>query len=121
MNKEYQEYLKSTDWFIKRKKKLNRNGGTKKRCAICGSQQSLNIHHLNYKNLIDVQQSDLRILCQNCHKITHQLLKFGKIKFKNDNHHSRFAIIKNKVKAYLGISKHNLFNKSDGLPKRLAE
>lgn len=101
----YSDYLKSCDW--KEKRTLKRNN--KKNCAICGSKENLHTHHLNYKNLIDVEQSDLRVLCENCHFLTHKLFKEGKIKFKNNNHNSRFALIKNAVKKHLGISKVNMF------------
>ena len=104
--KTYTEYLKSSDWKQKRDQKIKRKLN---RCAICSSTENIDIHHLNYKNLIDVEQSDLRKLCRRCHYFAHQLLKEGKIVFNGSNHHSRFAIIKNAVKKGLGIYHKNMF------------
>lgn len=104
---QYSDYLKSSDWkhkrFLKRKKKQN--------CAICNSKENLDTHHLNYRNLFGVKQSDLRILCRDCHFLAHKLMKQGKIKFTTDNHHSRFTILKAGVKKAKGLSTTNMFIK----------
>jgi len=107
---EYADYLKSIDWKNKREEKLSRKLGTKKRCAICASEENLNIHHLSYQvDLTKVEQKDLRVLCKRCHSLTHELFKNGKLKFKSKNHHSRFVLTKTAVKKELGISKENMF------------
>jgi hypothetical protein len=102
---QYTEYLKSDDWKQKRAEKSSKTN----RCAICASIENIDTHHLNYKNLTDVEQSDLRKLCRRCHFLAHQLLKDGEIVFKNDNHHSRFGILKGAVKRALGIGNKNMF------------
>lgn len=112
----YKKYLQSLDWKLKRDYKLNHQNKTKKRCAICGEFNNLEIHHLNYKDLISVKQNDLRILCSRCHFITHKLFKEGKIEFKNNNHNSRFIIIKNAVKKELGITNKNMFYLAESEP-----
>jgi hypothetical protein len=101
----YNKYLKSKDWQDKRKLKNSK----KYRCAICGDKKDIDVHHLNYKKLYDVEQTDLRKLCRRCHFLAHRLHKEGIIVFKSANHHSRFAIIKAKVKKELGISNVNMF------------
>lgn len=101
----YTDYLKSNDWKEKRRQKLLK----RKRCAICASTENLDIHHLNYKNLFDVEQTDLRKLCRRCHFLAHDLHKAGKIIFTSTNHHSRFTKIKAAVKRELGISHKNCF------------
>jgi hypothetical protein len=103
----YKEYLKSEDWKQKRKLKKSKNN----RCGICASTENIDIHHLNYKNLYDVEQSDLRRLCRRCHFLAHRLQKEGKLVFTNRSHHSMFGKIKGAVKRELGISKINQFNK----------
>ena len=102
----YAEYLQSEDWKQKRSSKRKK----KNRCAICASTSQLDVHHLNYRNLYDVTGSDLRVLCRRCHFLAHKLLKIGAIKFKSDNHHSRFIIIKAAVKKKLGIGNQNMFS-----------
>lgn len=106
MNKKYQEYLRGPDWKDKRTSKRTK----KKNCAICASKENLDVHHLNYKNLVDVEQNDLRVLCRRCHFLTHKLFNEGKIMFRGTNHNSRFAILKHAVKKELGFSMKNLFN-----------
>jgi 5-methylcytosine-specific restriction endonuclease McrA len=102
---EYGEYLRSEDWLTKRYlKKLKA-----KQCGICGSRKNLDVHHLNYRNLYDVELSDLRVLCRRCHFLAHDLHRAGKIRFTSTNHHSRFALIKTAVKKELGITGQNMF------------
>ena len=110
---EYATYLKSEDWKDKRSLKKKTNS----RCAICSSNKKLDTHHLNYKNLVDVQQSDLRVLCHRCHFLAHDLMKNGKIVFRSTNHHSRFTIIKSAVKKSLGLSNINLFRNCGAIQK----
>jgi len=62
------EYLKSEHWKELREKKLNINPI----CEKCGSDKRVEPHHLNYKNLYDVQLEDLRSLCRKCHKYIHE-------------------------------------------------
>lgn len=102
---EYKQYLLSDDWLTKRYKKKLRA----KQCAICNSKDELHVHHLNYKNLVDVELSDLRVLCRRCHFLAHELHKAGKYKFRSTNHHSRFSILKAAVKKELGLSRTNMF------------
>ena len=105
---DYDQYLKSEDWLRKKYlKRLKRNN-----CAICNSKKNLDVHHLNYKNLHNVEQSDLRVLCRRCHFLAHDLQKSGKLTFKSTNHHSRFVLLKMAVKKELKIAARNLFNSS---------
>lgn len=105
----YKDYLNSKDWKQKKTTKEERKFGSKKRCAICASKEKLNIHHLNYKNLTDVEQKDLVILCNRCHFLAHKLYKEGKFHFKNTNPISRYVILKCAVKKELGITNTNMF------------
>ena len=102
---EYKEYLQSNDWKNKKKVKYKKP----RKCAICTATQNLDVHHLNYKNLFDVELSDLRVLCHRCHFLVHNLMKQGKIKFKSTRHHSQFVLIKTAVKKALGILNKNMF------------
>lgn len=106
MNDRYREYLRSDDWQQKRRQKLNRRGGKCKRCAICGSTSRLDIHHLSYqKDLTKVPQSDLRILCRECHECAHRLMANGVLAFRDGNHHHRFTLTKIRVMQSRGIAR----------------
>lgn len=98
MNIAYNEYLKSDDWFQKRK--LRRNHKTGSTCSLCHSMENLEVHHLVYKNLFDVEQKDLRVLCRMCHLRVHDLYKSGKIRFRNNEPNHRFGIIQKIFKFY---------------------
>ena len=71
ISKEYEKYLRSAAWSDKRTARLRIDHG---RCAICGSGQDLNVHHLTYRNIMkeDVQQ-DLVTLCRPCHAMLHRI------------------------------------------------
>jgi len=102
----YRKYLKSTDWINKRANKLKKTNN----CAICNSKTNLDVHHIFYKNWYDVETSDLRILCRECHSTTHKLMNEWVIIFKKWwCHLSRFAILKHKVKHYLWYRNKNMF------------
>ena len=66
----YNNYLKSEHWQDTRKKAL-RNGHY--RCAICGSKNHLQVHHLTYKNIYHEKDGDLKVLCKSCHSREHML------------------------------------------------
>jgi len=65
-------YLKSDDWKNLRDSKIARHG---KVCSLCFmEQQSVDVHHLKYKNIYNVNHDDLRVLCRECHNKIHSLL-----------------------------------------------
>lgn len=97
MREQYQQYLESPHWKKTRARKRNRA----KQCGICGATERLDVHHLNYRNLIDVEMSDLRVLCRHCHEVAHQLHREGAYQFTSTNHHHRWAILKSAVKRHL--------------------
>lgn len=101
----YKDYLQTADW--KEKSKLKKS--KRKRCAICADTSNLDVHHLNYRQLHDVKQFDLIVLCRRCHFLAHELHKKGEYKFKNDNAMSRYVILKTAVKKSLGILQKNMF------------
>ena len=71
ISREYEKYLRSASWSEKRTARLRIDHG---RCAICGSDQDLYVHHLTYRNIMeeDVQQ-DLVTLCRPCHAMLHRI------------------------------------------------
>lgn len=99
---QYQSYLKSDHWKALRAKKLSKSS---KRCAICASAYRLEVHHLSYKNITDVETADLRVLCHRCHDLFHALQRNGVICIKPGSPHSIFAQTQNALKKVLGITK----------------
>lgn len=105
MNESYQQYLKSPHWLTTRYLKKLRA----RQCGICAARHELHVHHLNYRNLVDVELSDLRVLCKRCHFLAHELHRAGAFRFDSTNHHHRWARLKAAVKKSLGLSTANLF------------
>jgi hypothetical protein len=68
-NREYYRtiYLQSDHWKELRERKLSKN----RFCESCGNAENLDVHHLRYKNLLDVTEEDLKVLCRICHDIEH--------------------------------------------------
>ena len=95
----YAEYLKSKYWKKLRSKKIQAaSRAGKYECGICGSKSRLEVHHLNYKNIYDVEIYDLRILCRRCHGLTHEVKRTQKIyKFRQIK-----AAVKNMICANAG-------------------
>lgn len=65
----YIKYINTKHWKELRSRKRESVGN---KCESCQSESILHVHHLKYKNWIDVQLEDLRVLCENCHKKEHQ-------------------------------------------------
>lgn len=67
----YREYLKTDEWQSTRKQALKR---AKFKCQLCGvSGVTLNVHHNSYKNRGQELNSDLIVLCADCHKHHHNI------------------------------------------------
>lgn len=64
----YRRYLKSGAWRDVRTKILDRDGYA---CRACGCGNSLQVHHLTYKNVGYERGSDLITLCKPCHERCH--------------------------------------------------
>lgn len=61
-------YLKSDHWKELRARKIRENPT----CQRCPSFAGVDVHHVNYKSLFDVEMSDLLSLCRQCHDKEHQ-------------------------------------------------
>lgn len=68
----YAAYLQSEHWKALRELKLEEGG---QMCHACGKSDSLQVHHINYRNWIDCELEDLLVLCAICHKQLHDVLK----------------------------------------------
>lgn len=60
-------YLRSPHWKALKTAKLIANPT----CEKCGADYLLDVHHLRYKNLYDVELSDVQTLCRGCHHKEH--------------------------------------------------
>jgi hypothetical protein len=108
----YSEYLQSDDWKRKRKRKKARS----KKCGLClTSEAILDVHHLNYRNLYDVQPAELKVLCRSCHDLVHELLKSGALTYQSADWKHRWRVTQRAVRAY-----HNPTNPIDAKIKAAA-
>jgi len=67
-------YLKSDHWLSLRIARIAKDKG---RCIVCNRELglALDVHHVEYRNLYDVQLTDLKSMCRRCHNGTHEVLK----------------------------------------------
>jgi 5-methylcytosine-specific restriction endonuclease McrA len=66
----YSEYLLTSEWDETRKRALKRAGY---RCQTCNQANcKLHVHHRTYKRLGEEWNSDLIVLCGDCHELFHQ-------------------------------------------------
>lgn len=50
-------------------------------CECCSTLSNLDIHHINYKSLYNVDLSDLKTLCRKCHNEEHKNINKHKVTF----------------------------------------
>jgi hypothetical protein len=60
-------YLQTDHWKELRQRKITHQPN----CENCKSPANLDVHHLRYKNLYDVEPDDLKVLCRKCHTMEH--------------------------------------------------
>lgn len=63
------EYLHSKHWRKTRNRALAKANFM---CKQCGATQRLQVHHLTYAHLGQELDSDLIVLCKNCHRNLHK-------------------------------------------------
>ena len=66
---DYQDYLNNWLWE-ERKAFLLKNSGY--RCELCGSGKNLTVHHITYDRIGAEKDSDLLVVCRNCHRQIHE-------------------------------------------------
>ncbi len=65
----YRAYLKTKHWSRLRSRMLKKYD---RRCGLCGSGGSLNVHHVDYGRRGREKPSDLILLCADCHHAHHE-------------------------------------------------
>jgi hypothetical protein len=66
------EYLQSEDW----KRLRNQILATAPDCQCCGKSAN-DVHHMVYRNLVDVKVTDLLPVCRTCHDYIHDAIRDG--------------------------------------------
>lgn len=72
--KKYLKYLKSKEWATKKSIIFAIKGN---KCAVCGSTENIDVHHLTYERIFNEDIEDLEPVCRECHKKIHS----GKLLF----------------------------------------
>jgi 5-methylcytosine-specific restriction endonuclease McrA len=86
----YAAYLASDHWQEKREEMLAKCGY---RCSVCSSSEFLNVHHNSYQNLGNEKDSDLVVLCRDCHALFHDKLATGDYNEPNDDDERRERVV----------------------------
>jgi 5-methylcytosine-specific restriction endonuclease McrA len=69
---EYKEYLQTKHWKIVRENALSYWDN---KCALCFSEDNLNVHHRTYLSLGGERDNDVIVLCKVCHERHHETLE----------------------------------------------
>lgn len=64
----YAEFLTTPEWHKTRGRALHRAGYA---CQVCYSNEDLHVHHRTYVNRGSEMDSDLTVLCAECHELFH--------------------------------------------------
>lgn len=67
----YRDYLQTAEWQETRKQALKR---AHYKCQLCNREGRLNVHHKTYEHRGQELNSDLIVLCENCHGKFHDKL-----------------------------------------------
>lgn len=65
---DYHAYIKSSEWFKKRKKYIEKVG---KFCEVCKTKKGINLHHMTYERLGKEYDEDMLFVCKVCHHQIH--------------------------------------------------
>lgn len=68
LKEEYEAYLKSHDWIVRRAATLEQAENI---CEICGHFKATQVHHINYERIGFELDSDLMAVCHFCHSLLH--------------------------------------------------
>jgi uncharacterized CHY-type Zn-finger protein len=74
MNAGYSKYLRSHHWRALRAKAIKHYG---RACFLCRFTDQIEVHHLTYRNVVDVTLDDLLVLCGACHSRVHTWMEMG--------------------------------------------
>lgn len=97
----YNNYLQSKHWKDFRKEILS----VRKRCQSCGKMsKSLNLHHINYKNIGKETNDDIIVLCTECHHRYHDKKKWKIAMGKKKDLTFTHASEKSKRKPYFNMN-----------------
>lgn len=95
---EYAEYLRSDEWSTLRDSVLRLS----QTCAFCKKNKATQVHHLTYRNIVDVQRSDLAPTCDPCHEKIHVLARKGYLNF--DSHKSGSKLLKRTLRLLQNVA-----------------
>lgn len=68
----YYAYINGPEWKARRARHLLTYG---KRCEACHRTQDIEVHHRTYQRMGDELDTDLAVLCDDCHTLVHQIHK----------------------------------------------
>ncbi len=86
---DYDDYLATEEWLERREAAKARCG---QRCQLCGAERvELNVHHNTYKRLGAELETDLTVLCRNCHESFHDQRELAESRPRDSIFGSRFG------------------------------
>ena len=98
---EYQDYITSKEWEETRRLIFKKYDY---KCAFCGANKNLHVHHITYENLGEEKDGDLVALCSDCHKELHEgkrIMPFHNLKL-TENIVRNLALSENDIEKAIG-------------------
>lgn len=71
----YREYLTTQDWKQKRRAAHAHYGRRSRVCDVCTQPGSgLQLHHFRYRSVFNCKPTDMRFVCDRCHRLIHEVM-----------------------------------------------
>lgn len=102
-------YLKSDHWKNLKIKFFFSLGV--KQCSRCKATKRIDVHHINYKSIYDVELIDLEALCRTCHKQEHKKEKKERVPKLNKLNETRKEYIQRRRSTRKTVSVKRLIKK----------
>lgn len=74
---DYRDYIQSTDWKVRRSKKIRAVGCQCEYPDGCSETDHLEVHHISYENLGNELDEDLMVLCHYHHRVIEYKKKYS--------------------------------------------
>jgi hypothetical protein len=107
-------YLKSEHWHELRSRALETHG---RKCHNCSATRKLDVHHIRYSSIYDVEVTDLQILCRTCHDKAHAPPEPKPKKVRDKKSPLLYRVVGKATKRYFGGSLEDQLAQIRGLLK----
>lgn len=80
---DYETHLRSEDWLERREAAKARCGWRCQLCGVTGDEMTLHVHHNTYRRFGRELETDLCVLCEECHGTFHDRAELAEQRYRN--------------------------------------